>query len=43
VWVYTINDQRLANRLFDRGVDGVITNNPALLWKTVALRPNHSE
>src|SRR3954464_6037465 len=43
VWVYTINDPRLANRLFDRGVDGVITNNPALLWKTVALRPNHPE
>jgi glycerophosphoryl diester phosphodiesterase len=43
VWVYTVNDPRLANRLFDRGVDGVITNNPALLWKTVALRQNHPE
>ena len=38
VWVYTINDSELANRLLDMGVDGIITNNTSLIWKTVALR-----
>ncbi|HWI56095.1 MAG TPA: glycerophosphodiester phosphodiesterase family protein, partial [Bacillota bacterium] len=38
VWVYTVNDARLANRLLDMEVDGIITNNPALIWKTLALR-----
>jgi glycerophosphoryl diester phosphodiesterase len=38
VWVYTINNARLANRLLERGVDGIITNNPGLMWKMMALR-----
>lgn len=38
VWVYTIDDPALANQLLDMGVDGLITNNPGLLWKTLALR-----
>lgn len=38
VWVYTINDPVLANKLLDMGVDGIITNNTSLMWKTVALR-----
>ena len=38
VWIYTVNEPRLATRLLDRGVDGLITNNPALIWKTIALR-----
>jgi len=38
VWVYTINDPDLANRLLDMGVDGIITNNTSLIWKTIALR-----
>ncbi len=38
VWVYTINDPAAANKLLDMGVDGIITNNPGLLWKTLALR-----
>lgn len=38
VWVYTINDAALANRLLDYGVDGIITDNPALIWRTLALR-----
>jgi glycerophosphoryl diester phosphodiesterase len=42
VWVYTINQPRLAKRLLDRGVDGLITNNPSLIWKTIALRPEAS-
>ena len=29
VWVYTVDDARLARRLLDAGVDGIITNNPA--------------
>jgi glycerophosphoryl diester phosphodiesterase len=38
VWVYTVDRSELANRLLDIGVDGIITNNPALMWKTLALR-----
>ena len=38
VWVYTVNDQALANELLDMGVDGLITNNPSLIRKTLATR-----
>jgi glycerophosphoryl diester phosphodiesterase len=38
VWVYTIDDPAVAAELFDLGVDGIITNNVALLWRAVALR-----
>ncbi len=38
VWSYTIDDPALANALLDLGVDGLITNNPALLWRTLAIR-----
>ena len=38
VWVYTINDPALANQLLDMGVDGIITNNTSLIWRTIALR-----
>ena len=38
VWIYTVNQPRMANELLDLGVDGLITNNPAVIWKTLALR-----
>lgn len=38
VWIYTINDPAAANKLLDMGVDGIITNNTGLLWRTLALR-----
>ena len=38
VWVYTINDPDLANSVLDMGVDGIITNNTSLIWRTMALR-----
>lgn len=38
VWVYTINEPAAANKLLDMGVDGLITDNTALMWKTIALR-----
>lgn len=38
VWVYTINEAPIAERLLEAGVDGIITDNPALIWKTIALR-----
>lgn len=38
VWVYTINDPVVTNRLLDMGVDGIITNNTSLIWRTIALR-----
>jgi len=40
VWVYTVNNLRLARRLLAAGVDGLITNNPALIWKAIALGVN---
>ena len=38
VRIYTIDDPALANALLDLGVDGLVTNNPALLWRTLAIR-----
>lgn len=38
VWVYTIDDPAVATELLDLGVDGIITNNVAMLWRTIALR-----
>jgi glycerophosphoryl diester phosphodiesterase len=38
VWIYTINDPELASWLIDLGVDGIITDNPSLIWRTIALR-----
>lgn len=37
VWVYTIDDPALAESLLQSGVDGIITNNPSLIWRAVAL------
>lgn len=34
VWVYTIDDPALMKSLIAMGVDGIITNNPGLAWKT---------
>ena len=38
VWVYTINDLATAQQLFAVGVDGIITDNPAIIWKAIATR-----
>lgn len=38
VWVYTINDPAVANTVLDLGVDGIISDNPAQTWRTLALR-----
>lgn len=38
VWVYTIDDPPLAGTLLDLGIDGIITNNPSVIWKAIALR-----
>ncbi len=38
VWIYTINDASVADTLLDMGVDGIITDNPAIIWRTLALR-----
>jgi glycerophosphoryl diester phosphodiesterase len=35
VWVYTVDDARLAASLVERGVDGIITNDPGLIWRTL--------
>ena len=37
VWVYTVNTERRARRLLQIGVDGLITDNPSLVWKAMAL------
>ncbi len=39
VWIYTVNHLKPAHRLLDMGVDGIITNNPARIWKAIVLRP----
>jgi glycerophosphoryl diester phosphodiesterase len=36
VWIYTINDAPLASSLLATGVDGIITDNPAIIWKVMA-------
>ena len=33
IWVYTVNHEKLANRLLHAGVDGIITNNPLLIQR----------
>src|SRR5262249_19003704 len=33
VWIYTINDEKLARHLVLAGVDGLITNDPTLIRK----------
>ena len=38
VWIYTINEPELANALLDLGVDGLITDQVSILWRTLALR-----
>jgi glycerophosphoryl diester phosphodiesterase len=39
VWVYTINDEATARQLLAFGVDGLITDNPAIIWKALAVAP----
>lgn len=36
VWVYTINEQPVAEWLLELGVDGIISDNPAVVWKALA-------
>lgn len=38
VWVYTINDPKVALELLDAGVDGLISDNPAIVWRAQANR-----
>ena len=38
LWIYTINDIPEATGLLDWGVDGIITANPSLIWRAMALR-----
>jgi glycerophosphoryl diester phosphodiesterase len=38
VWVYTIDDPVVATGLLDQGVDGIITDNPSIIWRAMALR-----
>lgn len=38
VWIYTIDDPVSANVMLDLGADGIISNNPSLIWRTLAIR-----
>lgn len=38
VWIYTINDEATARALLAHGIDGLISDNPALIWRVLALR-----
>ncbi len=37
VWIYTINDLDEALKFLAMGVDGIISDNPAMVWKAIAL------
>ncbi len=37
VWIYTINSLESAHTLLEMGIDGLISDNPALMWKALAL------
>jgi glycerophosphoryl diester phosphodiesterase len=37
VWIYTVNDPLEAKALLSLGIDGIITDNPAMLWRVLAL------
>jgi glycerophosphoryl diester phosphodiesterase len=39
VWNYTINDEATAGQLLTADVDGIITDNPAIIWKALAIAP----
>ncbi|MBX3746949.1 MAG: hypothetical protein KF833_16700 [Verrucomicrobiae bacterium] len=41
VWIYTINEGPLAAELLSMGVDGIITDHPAILWRTLARQAPH--
>lgn len=38
VWVYTVNEPAVADKLLTLGADGIITDNPSIIWRTMALR-----
>lgn len=37
VWVYTLNDPEPAAEVLQAGVDGIITDNPPIVWRALAL------
>lgn len=43
VWIYTINDLETAMSLLEMGVDGIISDNPAMVWKAIALHNGEHE
>jgi len=43
VWIYTVDDPKLAKQLLDIGVDGIITNHPPLIRNVVASRRGRTE
>ena len=38
VWGYTINDEATASKLLDLGIDGIITDNPSIIFKAISMR-----
>ena len=38
VWVYTVDDPVAANKLLTLGADGIITDNPSIIWRAMAIR-----
>jgi len=38
VWVYTVDDPVVADKLLTLGADGIITDNPSIIWRAMAIR-----
>ena len=38
VWGYSVKDPAVANPMLDLGTNGIITDNTAILWRTLVFR-----
>ncbi len=43
VWIYTVNELDLALELLEMGVDGLISDNPAMAWKAIAIHQGQKQ
>jgi glycerophosphoryl diester phosphodiesterase len=41
VWIYTVNTRQRAKKLLRLRVNGMISDNPSIIWKTLAIETGH--